>query len=104
MKRLILLLCILFVCHNLLAIVKLPSIFSDNMVLQRNAPIKVWGSAGAGEKILVHFNKQIKQTIADSEGNWKLLLNKELAGGSYVLKVKGENNIVEYKNILVGDV
>ena len=40
--------------------VRMPLLFSDGMVLQRNKTIPVWGWADANEKVEVRFNKQIK--------------------------------------------
>ncbi len=78
-------------------------IFANNMVLQRNAPIPVWGTAKADEKIEVRFNKQIKKAKADKNGKWIIRLNNEAAGGPYNLTIKG-SNLIEFKNVLVGDV
>lgn len=86
-----------------LATVKLPQVFSDNMVLQRNAPVNVWGWADAGEKITVRFHKQGKSTKADKEGNWKIILDPETAGGPFELEVSGRNTIL-FKGVLVGEV
>lgn len=83
--------------------VRMPLIFADGMVLQRNKPIPVWGWADANEKIVVHFNKQTKTVVADANGKWMLKLNSEKAGGPFVLSVKGENQI-EIKEVLVGEV
>lgn len=83
--------------------VTLPKIFGDNMVLQRNKLIPVWGWADANEKITVRFDHQTKTITADKNGNWKVNLDKELAGGPYQLVVKG-NNTITIKNILVGEV
>lgn len=81
----------------------LPKIFSDNMVLQRNAMIPVWGWSDASENITVQFNKQIKKVTADKHGKWMVQLDAEPAGGPYELSVKGKNAIL-YKNVLVGEV
>lgn len=83
--------------------VSVAKIFSDNMVLQRDSPIPVWGTAKANEKIEVRFNKQIKKTKADKNGKWMIRLDNENAGGPYNLVVKSSNTI-EMKNILVGEV
>ncbi|MFZ4770668.1 MAG: sialate O-acetylesterase [Ferruginibacter sp.] len=83
--------------------VELPNIFSDNMVLQRNVLIPVWGWADAGEKIEVRFNKQVKWVKADKNGKWMARLDIENAGGPYDLIVKGKNSI-QIKNVLVGEV
>lgn len=86
-----------------MANVSLPYIFSDNMVLQRNAEIPIWGFASPKEKITIHFKKQTKTTVADENGNWRVLLNKEKEGGPFILKINGNNKII-FKNILIGDV
>ena len=44
--------------------VKLPGFFSDNMVLQREAPVKIWGWADKNEPVQVRFNGQVKETKA----------------------------------------
>ena len=43
--------------------VVLPKVLGNNMVLQRNAPVPVWGTASPGEKVTVKFNKQTKTTL-----------------------------------------
>ncbi len=104
MKKICLLLTLLLsVCVNLSAKVILSGIFSDNMVLQRNVLIPVWGWADAGEKIEVRFNKQAKSVKADKNGKWMIKLDIESAGGPYDLIIKGKNSI-QIKNVLVGEV
>lgn len=103
MKRNILVLlalCISFFCT---ANIRLPKILSDNMVLQRNKPITLWGWADAGEKITITFKNQKKSTKADKAGKWIVRLDSESAGGPYQLTVKGKNTLV-LNNILVGEV
>ncbi|MGG9963477.1 sialate O-acetylesterase [Ferruginibacter sp. SUN106] len=97
-----LLLLSIFVC-SAFATVTLPKIFGDNMVLQRNKPISIWGWANAGEKIMVQFNQQQKSVVTDKMGKWQLLLQPENAGGPYQLTVTGKNKI-SLQNILVGEV
>jgi sialate O-acetylesterase len=83
--------------------VRMPLLFSDGMVLQRNKPIPVWGWAAANEKIAVHFNKQTKIITADATGKWILRLDSEKAGGPFELSITGKNKIV-IKDVLVGEV
>lgn len=83
--------------------VTVAKIFSDNMVLQRNGLIPIWGTAKANEKIKVLFHNQSKLTKADKNGNWMIRLDNELAGGPYNLIIKGKQTI-EIKNVLVGEV
>lgn len=103
MKKSLLCVAILVLTQLTYANVTLPRIFGDNMVLQRNKPIPVWGWARANEKITVHFNKQVKTAKADKSGQWKLTLDPEQAGGPWQLTVKGKNNI-SINNVLVGEV
>ncbi|MFY9153783.1 MAG: sialate O-acetylesterase [Prolixibacteraceae bacterium] len=103
MKKISVLFLLLFVCSMVNANVTLPKIFGDDMVLQRNKPVRVWGWASANEKVTVKFNQQTKTTKADKSGNWQLILAPEVAGGPFELSVKGKNQIV-LKDILVGEV
>src|SRR6266487_6322968 len=68
MKKKFLLLLLLFSSVQIFANVTLPKIFGDNMVLQRNRPIPIWGWADANEKINVQFNHQTKSAVADKNG------------------------------------
>ncbi|MGJ5641325.1 sialate O-acetylesterase [Formosa sp. S-31] len=83
--------------------VEMPLLFADDMVLQRNKPIPVWGWADANEKIEVSFNGQKVKTKADKDGKWSLELKAEKAGGPFTMTIKGKNTI-QIKNILVGEV
>ena len=83
--------------------VKLPSIVSDGMVLQRDTKLIIWGWASPGEKVQVKFNKKSVSTTTDSEGSWKITLPPMKAGGPYSMEVKGNNTII-INNILLGDV
>jgi len=103
MKKNFLLLLLSFLSLQIFANVTLPKIFGDNMVLQRNKSIPVWGWAEANEKITLQFNHQTKNVTADKNGSWKINLGKETAGGPYQLVVKG-NNTVTFNNVLVGEV
>ncbi|WP_053975936.1 sialate O-acetylesterase [Mangrovimonas xylaniphaga] len=83
--------------------VEMPLLFADDMVLQRNKPIPVWGWADANEKIEVSFNGQKVKTKANKDGKWSLELKAEKAGGPFTMTIKGKNTI-QIKNILVGEV
>lgn len=84
--------------------VKLPSVFSDHLVLQRDKPVAVWGTADAGEAVTVTFGGQSKQATAGPDGSWKVALDALKASSEPAeLKVKGKNEVV-FKDILVGEV
>jgi len=95
--------CLLFVL-NANATVVLPKILGNNMVLQRDKPVAIWGTASAGEAITVKFADQEKKTTTDPLGNWKVILDpmKASAEGREML-ISGTNTI-RLKNILVGEV
>ena len=79
-------------------------IFADNMVLQRDKPIKIWGWASRGEKVQVVFGKQIKHTEANNKGEWFVYLDPAKANSQpQNLIIKGKNQIV-FTNVLIGDV
>ncbi len=82
--------------------VKLPGIFSDNMVLQQSAPVPVWGWAEEGESVTVEFRGDRVRTTAKG-GKWTVKLSELKAGGPDTLTVSGKNRI-ELKNVLVGEV
>lgn len=84
--------------------VKLPRLVSDNMVLQRDTDVRVWGWASSEEKITVSFNKKNYTTQAGANGDWQVTLPRLKSGGPYTMLVKGNNNQVEIKNVMVGDV
>lgn len=85
--------------------VKLPALVSDGMVLQREQPLKIWGTADAGETVQLTFlkGKKAKEAYtatADSHGAWSIELPAMKAGGPYRIQV----NDIELKDVLVGDV
>ncbi len=83
--------------------IRLPKLISDGMILQRDAKVKVWGRAAAGEKVTLDFQQQQYNAIADNAGKWMILLPAQKAGGPYEMTFSGSNTIT-IKNILFGDV
>ncbi len=103
LKRLVFL-TLLFISFSLHAQVKLAAIFSDNMVLQRDKPVFIWGKAHIGSSVTVSFSSQQKTAIADTAGKWKIELTPlQLSVTPQDLTVKGDITITLH-NILVGDV
>ena len=84
--------------------VRLTQAFTDNAVLQRDAAVKVWGYADAGEKVTVEFKGQKAETTACDAGKWIVEL-KPMAGSmeGADLVVTGKNTIT-LKNVAVGEV
>ena len=83
---------------------KVPAIFSDNMILQRETPVPVWGKSKPGSVVAATINSIKVTTTTDKSGNWFLYLPKLTAGSTYTLSVKSEAETLNFKNILAGDV
>jgi sialate O-acetylesterase len=94
---------VLFIASTLHAQVRLPKLIADNMVLQRDQPIKVWGWASPKEKITLTFGKKIFKTTTGSNGKWELNLPAHPAGTGYAMVLQGKNEI-RIENIAFGDV
>jgi len=82
--------------------VSLPKLFSSHMVLQRDMPIHVWGSAAVGEKITVELHGLTTSTSADNVGRWSVYLPAQSAGGPFTLVIRG-NNTLQFDDVLIGD-
>ncbi|MBV8629884.1 MAG: sialate O-acetylesterase [Silvibacterium sp.] len=85
---------------------KLPHLLSDHAVLQRDAPIHIWGWADPGETVTVRFHDQTRNAAADDLGKWSLWLMSEKAGGPYTLTATGSSDGtgITISDLLVGDV
>ncbi len=87
-----------------IAEVSLAGTFPDNMVLQQEKPIPVWGQANAGETVDVQLDDQRVRTTADKHGRWSVQLKARKADSErHELKVRGDNELV-LKNIAIGEV
>lgn len=80
-------------------------IFSDNMVVQRNTDVPIWGNANPGESVTVEFSGQKKSEIADKNGKWMIKLSpmKENPAPQN-LTISTKDQTLTIKNVLVGDV
>lgn len=78
-------------------------VFTDHMVLQRNALVKIWGEAKSGSMVEVKFAGQ-QRKIKATKGKWQVTLKTGEAGGPYKLEVINGNNKVSFQDVLLGDV
>lgn len=84
--------------------VALSSVFSDHLVLQRDRPVPVWGTATPGEKVDVTFGRQHVSTVADASGRWSVTLASMAAQATPAdLNAQGTTS-VSVHDVLVGDV
>ena len=82
------------------------SVFSDNMVLQRDRPVPVWGTAAPEATVTVEFAGQSKTATADPNGKWRVKLDALAASEEpcdFVLRVADTNSLV-LTNVVVGEV
>jgi hypothetical protein len=88
---------------------RLPSIFSDHMVLQRERPVPVWGSAEAGSNVTVEFAGQVKTATADDDGKWRVDLDPMPASSKpqiLTVSCNRQSEIInrKFSDVLVGEV
>ncbi len=87
-----------------LAAVEIAPIFSDHMVVQRDAPIRVWGTGQPGEKISITFGDESADATVDANGNWRSeLAARPASAEGKSLSVTGNNKLL-FQNVRVGDV
>ncbi|WP_281239194.1 sialate O-acetylesterase [Flavobacterium praedii] len=96
---------LLILSNTAFANVTLPNIFSDNMVLQRNAEVTIWGWANPQEEVVItpSWNSETYKIKASNQAKWEIVIPTPKEGGPYTIAIKGYNEIV-LKNILIGEV
>lgn len=85
--------------------VELPSVMGNNMVLQRDTEVNIWGKAKPGTQVTVipEWNGMVYRTRADKDGRWIVKIATGNAGGPYTLTISdGEPVVLE--NVLLGEV
>lgn len=90
-------------CRVASAEIRLPHLLSDHAVLQRDAPVHLWGWAAPGATLTLHLHGQTIQAVADPVGKWSATLMPEPAGGPYTLTVDGDGH-AEVHDVMLGDV
>lgn len=87
--------------------ITLPKVFGDNMVLQRDIKIPIWGNSAPGQHITAELGKFRATTRADQEGKWMVRFPVFKAGGPYELKISESGKPdtgIKLRGILIGDV
>ena len=100
--------CVFFTIFVLVASadVKLPTIFSDNMVLQQQSQVAVWGWAkpNAGVSVTGSWNKKSYSVKSDAQGYWRLKIETPAASFTPYTLTISDGKAVTLKNILIGEV
>lgn len=80
--------------------ITLPRLFQSGMVLQREKPLPVWGTADSGETVTVIFRGKTYTTTAGTDGRWQVTLPKQKPGGPFLMQI-GSTTLTD---VMVGDV
>ncbi|MCS2383248.1 sialate O-acetylesterase [Bacteroides thetaiotaomicron] len=85
--------------------VTLPSILGDNMVLQQQAEVKLWGKARPNATVTVKtsWNGQTYKSSSDGKGGWSLTVSTPVAGGPYKI-IFNDGELLTLQNVLIGEV
>ena len=101
-------LCVLFtvLAFGAYADIKLPAIFSDNMVLQQQSQVAIWGWAkpNANVQVTVSWNKKTYAAKSDAKGNWRVKIETPTAGFTPYSLTVSDGKAVTIRNILIGEV
>jgi len=106
MKPFAIFLCCLLILEVLPAnaMLKLPSIFADNMVLQRDKSNVVWGWASPGETVQVSFRQKHYEAKTGKDGSWKLTIGPLQAGITDSMTISCRKEKLILRNIAIGEV
>ncbi len=104
---------------------RVAAVFSDHMVLQRETPIAVFGTAPAGERVVASLTDAQGVTVAQTmavaqtvaavqtpngadtpapEASWLAILPSLPAGGPYTMRVSHETDRVDFTDVMIGEV
>ena len=83
----------------------LPSVFSDNMVLQQKAEVIFWGKTVSENRIKISTGWGVSaETVASKDGSWITKIKTPRAGGPYQITIQSGDTSIVYKNVLIGEV
>jgi len=79
-------------------------VFGDHMVLQRGKPNAIWGWSTPGDSVRVELADHSATAVAAANGKWQTRIEPPAAGGPYTLRIAGQQQKIEWTDVLVGDV
>lgn len=83
---------------------KLSELYADNMVLQRDMPLDIHGTANAGEQVTVSIAGQKVTAVANNRGEWSVTLQPLRVGTDYTLTIQAGNQKREFHRVAAGEV
>lgn len=96
---------LLFVTNVIHAEIKLPAIFSDNMILQQQSTVAIWGWAKPSSKVRIQpsWSRTDYTTQTDQSGKWLVKVNTPKFGGPYTITIS-DGKVFKISNVLIGEV
>ncbi len=89
--------------ENSFALLKLPAVLDNNMLLQRNQVNNIWGWADAGKEVTVTFRDKVYKTTCAQNGGWLIKLDPAKAGSAGNMIISSARESITLKNILIGE-
>lgn len=105
-KVIVLILSVILTVFSANAQLKVASVLGDNMVLQRNSEVKVWGKAEVkmSVKISCSWNETVITAVSNENGDWMAKIKTSEAGGPYTVSIETKKEKIKLSNILLGEV
>jgi sialate O-acetylesterase len=104
MKALLFIISACFVTNAGYAQLAPAKLFNNHMVLQRNQPIPVWGTAAKNAKVTISLNNNSKTATTDATGHWKVTLAPMKEGGPYKMLISSGRQSLTYADVMLGEV
>ena len=95
---------VLSACQSSTSSLELPSLFSDNMVLQRNAEVQVWGNSSSQTKIIITVPWGQFDTTSEQDGSWNLIVPTADYDKAFAMEVCDELSCISIQNVVLGEV
>jgi len=105
MNRIKLTILLLFTLTFAHAEIKLPAIFSDNMLLQQNTQVNIWGKADANKTVTIKasWSKKAVKTTANASGNWKATITTPKTDGKAQTLTLSDGKSLTLNNLILGE-
>ena len=89
-----------------IAQIELSNLFSDNMVLQQESHVNIWGKAKKNQELIIYtsWSSKIIRTIVKDDGSWEVKIKTPSAGGPYNIQVTCDGETKTINNVLIGEV
>ena len=86
--------------------IELSNLFSDNMVLQQESHVNIWGKAKKNQELIIYtsWSAKIIRTIVKDDGSWEVKIKTPSAGGPYNIQVACDGETKTINNVLIGEV